>query len=65
MVTAPDVNCDHCVASVNKALTSREGAANVSVNATNKLDQVEFDPRKLSVDQISEVMDEVGYPISS
>lgn len=64
-LTAPDISCDHCVATVNNALTSQEGVANVSVNATNKLVQIEFDPRKISVDQISKVLDEAGYPVSS
>jgi copper chaperone len=62
-VTAPDISCGHCVASVKNAVGSLPGVASVEADETTKQVRVEFDPGRVSVSQIEAALDEAGYPV--
>lgn len=57
------MTCGHCVASVNRALTTLEGVhvKDVRVGAA----EVAYDPDVTSPDRISEVLGEAGYAVRS
>ena len=62
-LTAPDISCGHCVATVNKALGSLSGVSHVEADAATKQVDVEFDPARVSLADIESTLDEAGYPV--
>ena len=62
-LTAPDISCGHCVASVQQAVSGLEGVSAVTANADTKQVEVTFDSSRVSLAQIESAMDEAGYPV--
>lgn len=62
-LTAPDISCAHCVATINKAVGGLQGVSRVEPNATTKQVLVEFDPSQVSIPDIEATMDDAGYPV--
>jgi Cu+-exporting ATPase len=62
-VTAPDMSCAHCEATVKEAVGSLPGVAGVEANAAAKRIDIDFDPNRVSLAQIEAALDEVGYPV--
>jgi copper chaperone len=62
-LTAPDISCSHCVATVTKAVGGLDGVRTVSADEQTKQVRVEFDPGKVSLAQIEATLDEEGYPV--
>ena len=62
---SPDISCDHCVATVNKALGEIDGVTTVESRADTKEVVVTYEPGNVSETKIREVLDEAGYPASS
>ena len=62
-LTAPDISCGHCVATINKAVGAIDGVRTVSADERTKQVRVEFDPGKVSLAKIEAVLDEEGYPV--
>ena len=63
-LTAPDISCEHCVATVTKAVGGLTGVRTVSASEQTKQIAVEFDPAKVSLAQIEAALDEEGYPVA-
>jgi copper chaperone len=63
-LTAPDISCGHCVASVKSAVGALAGVASVEANESTKRVEVAFDPSRVSLAQIEAVLDEAGYPVA-
>jgi copper chaperone len=62
-LTAPDISCGHCVATINKAVGAIDGVRTVSADERTKQVRVEFEPGKVSLAKIEAVLDEEGYPV--
>jgi copper ion binding protein len=62
-VTAPDISCGHCVATVKEAVGSLPGVASVEADADTKRVEIDFDPGRVSQAQIEVALDEAGYPV--
>ena len=62
-LTAPDISCAHCVATINKAVGSLPGILDVETSEATKQVSVRYDPGVVSVEEIEAVMDEEGYPV--
>lgn len=62
-LTAPDISCSHCVATIQKAVGGLAGVSKVVANEQTKQVQVEFNPQRVSLDQIEATMDDEGYPV--
>ncbi len=62
-VTAPDISCAHCVATVKEAVGSLPGVASVEADPDSKRVEIAFDPGRVSVTQIAAALDEAGYPV--
>ena len=62
-LTAPDISCSHCVATIQKAVGGLAGVSKVVANEQTKQVQVEFNPQRVSLAQIAETMDDEGYPV--
>ena len=63
-LTAPDISCGHCVATVQRAVGGLEGVESVQANADTKQVVVRFDPARVSQAQIEAAMDDEGYPVA-
>jgi copper ion binding protein len=61
-LTAPDISCGHCVASVKSAVGALDGVQSVDASEATKKVEISFDPSKVNLTQISEALSEVGYP---
>jgi copper ion binding protein len=62
-VTAPDISCGHCVASVKDAVGALPGVASVEADADTKRVEIDFDSGRVSLAQIEAALDEAGYPV--
>lgn len=62
---APDISCDHCIQSIQKAVEALPGARFVSGDPESKQVRVEFDPAQTPLSKIEKVMEEEGYPVSA
>ncbi len=63
-LTAPDISCSHCVATVQQAVGGLTGVRTVSANEQTKQIAVEFDPSRVSLAQIEATLDDEGYPVA-
>lgn len=62
-LTAPDISCAHCQATIERELGRLEGVGTVSVDVPTKQVQVSYDPEAISRQAIVETLDEEGYPV--
>ncbi len=62
-LTAPDISCGHCVATITKAVGGLQGVSNVSADEQTKQVRVAYDPAQVSLAQIEATLDEEGYPV--
>jgi len=62
-VTAPDISCGHCVASVKSAVGALPGVASVEADESTKRVEIDFDSGRVSLAQIEAALDEAGYPV--
>ena len=62
VLEAPDITCDHCIMTIEKAVT-KLGAQFVSGDAATKIVTLDYDPDSVSLDAIEGAMEEEGYPV--
>jgi copper chaperone len=65
MVTlkAPDISCEHCVATVKKTVGQFPGVQSVEADAETKIITLTYDPARADLTKIEEALDEEGYPV--
>ena len=63
VLEAPDISCDHCIATIEKAVTKLPGVQFVSGAPATKRVTLEYDPAAVSMETITEAMEEEGYPV--
>lgn len=61
---APDISCGHCVATVQSAVGGIEGVESVKADEATKYVTVVYDPNRVELQQITQVMEEEGYPVA-
>ena len=59
------MSCQHCKASVEKALKTLDGVKEVRVNLEKSQVYVEFDPEGTSAEALQQAIGEAGYEILS
>ncbi len=60
---APDISCDHCIMTIEKAVTKLGGVQFVSGDPATKIVTLEYDGDAVSLEAIEEAMEEEGYPV--
>jgi copper chaperone len=60
---APDISCEHCIISIEKAVTKLPGVRFVSGDPDGKRVIIELDPDVADVAAIEAAMEEEGYPV--
>lgn len=63
-LVAPDISCEHCQHTIEGALSQTEGVSSVKVDIPTKTVHVDYDPQKLTLEKIEEVLDDVGYTVA-
>jgi len=61
---APDISCDHCIASIEKAVTKLPGVRFVSGDPNGKQVTIDYDPNVVEIAAIEAAMEEEGYPVA-
>jgi copper chaperone len=61
---APDISCDHCIQSIEKAVTKLPGVRFISGDPEGKRVVIAFDPAVVEQDAIEAAMEEEGYPVT-
>jgi copper chaperone len=61
-LTAPDISCDHCIATIRKAVSSLAGVQSVDGNPQTKQVKIRYDPSVVELTAIEKAMEEEGYP---
>jgi len=60
---APDISCEHCIMSIEKALSRLKGVRFLSGDPSGKLVALEYDPSVVDLPAIEAAMEEEGYPV--
>ena len=61
-LSAPDISCAHCVATVQKTVSALPGVESVKASEQTKLVNISFDPAQLDLSRISAALNDAGYP---
>lgn len=64
-LTAPDISCGHCVATINKTVGALDGVQQVEAEESTKQVHVSYDPMRVTLAQIEATMEEEGYPVQT
>ena len=64
-MNAPNISCMHCVGAIKRAVGKLEGVTSVEADPATKDVQVTYDPSKVKLEKIKEIMAEEGYPPAS
>jgi copper chaperone len=60
---APDISCEHCQHAIEGAVGKVEGVSSVKVDIPTKSIHLTYDPQKVSLEKIEEVLDDTGYTV--
>lgn len=61
--SVPNINCGHCVHTIQTELSDLEGVTAVSASATSKQVEVTFD-QPASEDSIKALLKQINYPVA-
>jgi copper chaperone len=62
-LNAPDISCDHCIGSIEKAVAKLPGVRFLSGDPAAKAVKIEYDGSEGTLAQIEAAMEEEGYPV--
>lgn len=63
-LVAPDISCEHCQRAIEGAVGNLSGVNAVKVDIPTKTISVSYDPQRLTVSKIEEVLDDIGYTVA-
>ncbi len=63
-LVAPDISCEHCQHAIEGAVGKMEGVSSVKVDIPTKSVHINYNPQKVTLDKIEEVLDEEGYTVA-
>ena len=63
-LVAPDISCEHCQHAIEGAVGELEGVNSVKVDIPSKTVDINYDPEKVTLTKIEEVLDDVGYTVT-
>jgi copper chaperone len=62
-LTAPDIGCDHCIASISKAVGKLAGVEFLGGDPASKQVSLRFDESRVKLEDIEQAMEDEGYPV--
>ena len=63
-LVAPDISCEHCQRAIEGAVGNLAGVSAVQVDIPTKAVHIDYDPQKVTLAKIEEVMDDIGYTVA-
>ncbi|KZX37183.1 mercury transporter [Wohlfahrtiimonas chitiniclastica] len=60
-LSVPDISCGHCTSSIENGLSKLAGIDAVSADVATKTAQVTFDDATLSINDILDALDDLGF----
>ena len=60
---APDISCDHCIASIQKAVSKLPGVRFLEGDPNTKRVTLEYDAATVQLEAIEGAMEAEGYPV--
>ena len=63
-LVAPDISCEHCQHAIEGAVGKLAGVSNVQVDIPTKSVHINYDPQKVTLAKIEEVLDDTGYSVA-
>jgi copper chaperone len=63
-LVAPDISCEHCQHAIEGALGELAGVNTVKVDIPTKTVHIDYDPQKVTLMKIEEVLDDTGYTVA-
>ena len=63
-LVAPDISCEHCQHAIEGAVGELEGVNSVKVDIPSKRVDINYNPEKVTLTKIEEVLDDVGYTVA-
>ncbi|MGQ9572966.1 MAG: heavy-metal-associated domain-containing protein [Dehalococcoidia bacterium] len=64
VLTAPDISCAHCIATIRKALSQLKGVYFLGGNPQAEQVTIRYDPSMVTLKAIEKVMEEEGYSLA-
>jgi copper chaperone len=65
VLSVPDISCEHCERTITGALQPVLGVTSVNVDIPAKKVRVDYDPNRVSVERMKEILQEEEYPVES
>ena len=62
-LSVPDISCDHCKASIERAVGDLAGVDSVAVDIAGRTVDFSFDDTTVDLDRIIKAIEEVGYEV--
>ncbi len=62
-LTAPDISCEHCVATVKKTVGQFAGVQSVDASEQTKVITLTYDPAQVDLAKVEHALAEEGYPV--
>lgn len=63
-LTAPDISCEHCQHAIEGSIGQLSGVRTVKVDIPTKQVHIDYDPQKVTLSKIEEVLDDIGYTVA-
>jgi copper ion binding protein len=63
-LVAPDISCEHCQHAIEEALGELAGVNTIKVDIPTKTVNLTYDPQKVMLTKIEEVLDDIGYTVA-
>jgi copper chaperone len=64
VLSVPDVSCQHCVKTIDKALGVLPGVETVLTDLSTKTVHVQYDPSQVTLNQVEATLDDAGYTVA-
>ncbi|HEU5347317.1 MAG TPA: cation transporter [Ktedonobacterales bacterium] len=64
VLSVPDISCEHCVKTINGALSALPGVESVNPDIPTKSVALRYDPAQVSMEQIEATLDDAGYTVA-
>jgi copper chaperone CopZ len=65
ILDVPDISCEHCQKAIEGALRKEVGVASVRVDVPTRKVYLDYDPSKLTMEQVNAVLDDEGYAVAA
>jgi copper chaperone len=64
VLSVPDISCEHCVKTINGALSALQGVQAVETDIPSKTVRLTYHPSQVSLETVEATLNEAGYIIA-